>query len=395
MTNDVHATTSTPDWDKVHAHVYRMLRDIKVAHAHGQRKRAAYLQRQFLSSFDSRRVATSKAFDSLRPSRRPAISTLSEQASKLNAWCGTSEIVKVRWKPKASNENEFRPIMNFGIENRALQYLVVECLKAQADLHKMQFAVNGGRDAAVIHVRNALASGFSHVAEMDIRDCYMSFIGEKLAGLLPVPKEVVEQVILSRHLNLLPIDFQSGGVPQGPFVEEYLAEARQGIAQGSAASNVVAEIALATVVAQMPSRGVVVAYADNFLLMAKSSAGVVAMKKALRELLLEHPAGPLILNAPKQYKPGKAVEFLGYRMTVTDTGCEIVPTPRNLSKFQSQFSRKIKRIKADGLPSKVLNSRVVDLKSYVKSWAHGFALWPGAKQHMQEHLAIMSGAGLT
>ena len=79
------------------------------------------------------------------------------------------------WKPKKNNPHDFRPTMNFGIENRALQYLVVQCLYAQAEFHPMQFAINLGRQEAVQKAFDLMCSGLVYVTEMDITNCYQSF----------------------------------------------------------------------------------------------------------------------------------------------------------------------------------------------------------------------------
>ena len=141
-------------------------------------------------------VATVRANQKLKPHHRKVLDErLPEIAAKLDPWRGSSEEVVVHFKPKASNEHEYRPIMDFGIENRALQYLVRTVLKAQVDLHPRQFATRGGRPAAVAAVMEGLAAGYYYGAQIDISDCYPSFEGGVVPDLLPLPEEVtLEQV---------------------------------------------------------------------------------------------------------------------------------------------------------------------------------------------------------
>src|SRR6266542_2348573 len=104
----------------------------------------------------------------------------------------------------------------------------------------------------------------------------------------------------SRHLNLVPgnlldlLGCEPGGVHDvlygsshaphfgpagglGILGAEVLAEARQGIPQGSAASPLLAEMLLASALRQLPTGGEVFAYLDNFLVMAKSEQDAVSM----------------------------------------------------------------------------------------------------------------------
>lgn len=379
--------------DKCNAHEQKLVQALREAHLSGKPKLARYRQRRYLESYATRYMATEAAFKSLRVGLRPPKSSLSEIAEGLNAWRGTGEKVEVRWEPKKNNDHDFRTIMNFGIEHRALQYMVSSCLKAQANLHPMQFAIHCGRQAAVQRAYDLMLSGYEYVTEMDIANCYPSFNGEKLAGLLPLPKEVTEKIILSNHFSLHPANMccQSWGTTEEmlDLFSEDLTEARRGIAQGSAASNVVAEILLSSVLAQLPECGVALSYADNILLLTKSNQEAVSMRKALGSVLHAHPAGPLALKEPKIYEPGQAVDFLGYSITVGKSGAVIEPSKENLWKFKSEFEAKLKKVSAKSISLVTYDKQVNELKTYVKSWSNAFALWPLAKQHRQQYMAMI------
>lgn len=382
---------SAPCPEKLKAHEQELLNDLRQAHLQGKHKRTAYLQRQYLNSFAARYVAVEAAYMSLKENQRPPKSSLMEIAEELSAFRGTDEKVEVYWKPKKSNPHEFRAIMKFGIRNRALQYLVGACLKAQANFHPMQFAINCGRQAAVKQAVQFMQDGYNYVSEMDIANCFPSFDGEKLSKVLPLPKEVIEHVILSTHLNLYPIDIdntvQSWGSLEDMFIyySEALTEAQRGIAQGSATSSVVAEILLSSVFAQLPNFGAVLSYADNFLLLTQSSAEAVSMRKALSSALQAHPAGPLNLKTPKIYKQGQAVEFLGYKITMGKTKCHIEPTHENLLRFKTKFKRKLRGFEWAAASEPPPKRVVGKFKAFVTGWSNAFALWPKSKQHRDEY----------
>jgi hypothetical protein len=79
----------------------------------------------------------------MEPGRRPPKSQLPSIASSLNAFTGTQEQVRLVFVRKRSNPNVLRPTLDFDIENRALQYLVLSVLYVIADLHARQFGVRG------------------------------------------------------------------------------------------------------------------------------------------------------------------------------------------------------------------------------------------------------------
>ena len=123
--------------------ILKMLRRIRNAHRAGKRWRTQQLVRRYLSSYEARLAATRRAFRKMEPGRRPPKSQLPSIVSSLNAFTGTQEQVRLVFVRKRSNPNVLRPTLDFDIENRALQYLVLSVLYVIADLHARQFGVRG------------------------------------------------------------------------------------------------------------------------------------------------------------------------------------------------------------------------------------------------------------
>src|SRR6266704_2654196 len=286
---------------RARTHLQATLTRIQRAHRAGERRQLRYLIQQFLTSFDARLTATRLASSKMRWNRRPKKHQLRSIAENLNAYQGTREEVRLILIRKGPGK--FRPTLDFGIENRALQYLVLSVLYAIAELHPRQFATRGGVPAAIAHVAKAIKAGNLRAREIDIKDFYQSFDGTKLVDLIPLPKRVIERVLLSRHLNIVPgtlhhtAAYSSNGAAdthQGEAsLEKYLADARRGIPQGSSVSPIVAEMLLAPVLHQVPTGGEVVAYADNILVIAKNDGEAVSMSESLGIALKTHPAGQL------------------------------------------------------------------------------------------------------
>jgi Reverse transcriptase (RNA-dependent DNA polymerase) len=350
----------------------KLLGRIRAAHLGGKQRARRHLTELFLNSYEAHLTAVSWAAKQFPKSKRPGAETIKAMAIKIDPWRGTDEPVAVSYKKKKSNPDKRRTVMSFGIENRALQYLILMVLEKTADLHPHQYATRGGVHAAIKQVTAALSDGYTHVVEIDIKDCYASFAGEKIADLLPLPKKVTQHIAICRHLNLVPGNLDDLFGTASIFTTDMLAEVRQGIPQGSAASNLIAEILLCNLVEnQCPDVGRVFSYADNILLMAKDEAGVKSMTLALRKALKSHPAGPLVPTA-KQFKPGDPVDFLGHRLTIKGHLVRVDPSPWRTHEFKQRLKSGLALIREKAAPINVRFAKVKELKTYVRQWTSAF-----------------------
>ena len=375
------------------------LTGIQKAHRTGD-PQLRFLIQQHLISFDARLAATRLAASKMRWYRRPKKTELKTIAESLNAFQGTHEEVKLRLIKKGANT--FRPTLDFGIENRALQQLVLSVLYAIAELHPRQFATRGGVPVAIAHVMNAMKAGYVHVREIDIKDFYASFDRNKLVELVPVQKRVIDNVLLSEHLNIVPsalhhilscigpADKAQGEVAP---LEKYLAEARRGIPQGSAASPLLAEMLLALLLFQVPAGGkvVVAAYADNILVMAKTASDADAMTDSLGLALKKHPAGPLWPKI-KSFPAGGPIESLGHRLTAHGDDVRAQPSPENREKFERRMKKGLARLRKPTLAHAVRDRLERDLKSDLSSYVANFNLCDGVKECQQHWSAQIASA---
>jgi hypothetical protein len=351
-----------------------------------------FLAARHLNSHDAKCVAVKKAYRKLKPHRRPPVTELSSIAASLDPWKGSDEAVIVHYKPK-SEPGTYRVTMDFGIEHRSLQYLVASVLAELVDIHPQQYTVEQGLHAAVKSVATALKAGPMYAVELDIKDCYPSFEEAGLTDLLPLPKEVSRNVLISKYLYL-----QGGNVhewfgpaageewEETPLLDAALADARRGIPQGSAASSILAEALLAPVLHEVPPVGTLAAYGDNVIVLAHDENDVVFMTSALWTGLKTHPAGRLRPTA-KAYTPGKPIDFLGHRFIVEAPGIvAVVPTPSNVTKFEHRVNEELKLIGQQTSP--ILRwRRIRKLKRYVHSWSTAFKLCDGIQSLRSSWLA--------
>jgi hypothetical protein len=188
-----------PNRHKALAHTKAMLRRIHAAHCSGKRKLCDHLAHIYLNSMDARYTATRLAYTHLKPHERPDPGCLFAIAQAVDPWNCTDEDVYLRFQQKKGNPDKCRPILEFGIENRARQYLVLPLLRARSERHPCQYG-RRGTQAAIARVAQLMARGYVWGIETDIADCFPSFDGEKVADQLPIPKRVTSAVVVGAPL---------------------------------------------------------------------------------------------------------------------------------------------------------------------------------------------------
>jgi hypothetical protein len=382
-----------PKRKQAQAHCRTMLRRLREADSAQKGRRADHLARLYLTSLDAKYLATLQANKALPMSRRKHAAELPAIAKSLNPWAGSEERVKLI--PKFKDDGNVRLLMSFGIEHRALQYLVLPILRARADVHPAQYA-SVGVHSAVRRAAELLAEGHTWAIESDIQNCFQSFDGEQAKENLPLPKRVVERVALSSSLLLTLGHDSIFGPAQSDRDDELLikslfADARRGIPQGSAISPLIAECLLAPAYHQLSGAGQVVGYADNTLIMGTTKGGVSSTYQSLWAAFMAGSAGQLRPNKPKQFKPGDPIEFLGHRLRLVKGAVWIEPNPVNLKAFESNVGRALSDIRRSDTRAERAR-RAENLRRYVRSWTAAFSLWPKAKKRREEALKHIAAA---
>ena len=331
---------------------------------------ARHLMRVSLRSFDAKFAATAQAFRKMHPGAKLPKAKLAENAAQLNPWKGTKEPARVSARLKSSGG--YRTVVDFELENRALQYLVCGALRpwAKRQLHQDQYGLRGGRDAAIKAAAEALDEGLAWAVTADIKDFYPSINGKKLQKLLPLSEEMIRLVMLSRYLRL-----SLGWRPLGVTTADFMAQARQGIPQGSAASSLLAEVVLAPLFNALPEGACVINYADNFLILAHSKAEADSTVNTLRCACKSLPAGPLRLVAKEPRPSTEWIDFLGYSLRAHNGNVLIRPSNGNLERFNhiiNDYEYDLLEDVGDG------DERFKKAERFVQSWSSAFHRWPYA-----------------
>jgi hypothetical protein len=359
----------------------KLLKRIRAAVQAGKNKKAEWLIVEWLKSLGAKQFAVRLAYRQMSSHQRPDKSELDAIAAGLNPFAGTDEGVLVKMEPKEHQTDDYRLTMDFGMNNRALQYLLLLPLREVLKLHPNQFG-SKGTHKAIQHVAAAMSKGHLHAVEFDIKDFYPSVNGKALLNYLPVPRKVCERVLIGEHLNLkggpsLLYAFGCEGDDEyyPILLNDKLVEARRGIPQGSAASSAIAEALLAPTLHLISKIGVVVAYADNILLLAKTKEDVVAMSNDLRSALKAHPVGPFEPKM-KPFDAGQPIEYVGHKLTLKKGLVHIEVNDHNLQKFRSRVTSEIAYLAKAGAkvhPLK-LARRCQKLGEYIRSWTASFQL---------------------
>jgi uncharacterized protein YecE (DUF72 family) len=138
----------------------KQLKRIRAAVQAEKWAKVRWLTVEFLRSYHARRLAVRLAARKMRLSHRPDKSELDAIAEKLDAWKGSNEKVFVDVRRKQNDPNDFRHTMAFGIENRALQQLLLLVLRELVDLHPSQYGLRGTHEA-IKAVAKAMSQGYS------------------------------------------------------------------------------------------------------------------------------------------------------------------------------------------------------------------------------------------
>jgi hypothetical protein len=305
------------------AHCKKLTSGIKKAYLQDNKRYFHTLQERSLRSFSMKRVAAKEVCKKkFKDVCHDAL------AREMDLWQPPEASAKCWLKPKP--DGGFRVVFSFGAHDRAKQVLLRNVICPRFTPSERQYFSRGGHNAAVKEIQK-LFREYPVVAEFDAVDCYSSFNVGGAASFLHLPEKVGAYTLSGSHRHIIPPndkEIPSFGGDENlqrirAKVEAKIRMANLGLMAGSKVAPVVAEMLFKSVCqAVLASRaGIVINYADNFFLLAKSESALKELSNILSEALRSHPAGPLQVHE-KLFRPakGQAFEFLGYRLQPTRHG---------------------------------------------------------------------------
>ncbi|MDQ1900711.1 hypothetical protein RAH32_09690 [Paracoccus sp. WLY502] len=363
-------------------------------------KRLHDYSRMYLTSHACKYVAAAEA---IKQNKRAGQRSVTELAERMNVFEACGEPVFLDLVARDESAYEYRYILSFGTENRARQILLRNLLKARWNVSRAQTMMNGGRNAAVQQVIRHYTEGYIHIAELDIKRCYKSFGMIGIQQMLHLPERVVRHVLSAASLNIdlsytaRRVIYHDHDIPLTPMElfrglhGEDWDEAQQGLIEGSKVSPFVAELLLAPVCQAIlaSGAGVVINYADNFLLMAKTKCGLETMKTILREKLRTHPAGPLTVGEVyAKFALNSAFDFLGYKLVPGVSSLNPEISERNERKARKIRSQAYKAIRSN-LSKEKLSEYIKHCVREHRSLLNAFPLWEGAEAYESRKLSAL------
>lgn len=229
-----------------------------------------------------------------------------------------------------------RPVFEFGLEDRACAILIREALKPFARAHPRwachpaQVLLSGGLPAACEHLRQALdaAPDGAVFVQIDAKQFFPSIACEALAGMTGLPPDVIHRHLSVGHMevrgkrSLEDALSMSGDVHEGEthapsgVRREKGDAALGGIATGSAAASLVAEMVMGHILrdaGSSPGLIALIAYSDNIGMVVRSREEALAVQAAVLGAFSRSGAGPFSASKVSIKDIATGFNFLGYR----------------------------------------------------------------------------------
>lgn len=371
--------------------------DLGGSPARGRICRAEALQRRFLSSFNVKLVFLDRANQRLRIQHRCTREELVGIAGELDLFTEIDEEVRLKARLKSSGGT--RIIHSFGLRRRAAQMMVDAALRpyvpSRTDPRQKTLSSTvgtAGTHVVARDIKTSIDRGARWVHELDIANCFPSLDrslllregftpGNQQSGTegglpvprrLPLPRRVIENVVLADQTNLTPIPIRNTSRPYGTHIGPLgvMIAAREGVAQGSHCSSIVAEFVIGDMLRVFPDAGVIRTFADNVFVSHEKKKMACAISTALIRVFDALSAGRIILRERQRpRKVSDGVNVLGYRIVRRMSETLIGPSRENVAKLRGKLLRAL------GAPG---NSRVVSAAPIIKmirQWSGAFTEW--------------------
>lgn len=302
-----------------------------------------------------------------------------EHLKDINSFRHGAEAV-VRKKAKASGRG-FRSVCLFKWTDQARQYLLEASLQPFAGFHPSQTLLRLGEEGRGITaarkalLKNLEGCGDEHVfVQIDVQDFFGSISYEWLEGNLPLDQGTIRRHVHTGEMNLKFRDTACQKV-------RLSRTARRGIPQGSALSQLIAEMVMADVLRGVAAPlGVrIVAYSDNIgIVMPKGSEA--AVEELVRAAFQQHKAGPFTLTFTKPIAVTGPFDFLGMSFGVFDGVPTAVVPERVWGKWLLEIGGEVLVANATELE---------DIRRKVRSKVAQWCIWAGASALEAEALKLV------
>lgn len=362
----------------------RKLRRLQRAHLDSDKHAVKSVIHEVLNSFGAKVCAATRTFKSPPSAQPPTLAQIKALAESLNPTRAIPESVTVWSVPKLGGGSS-RALASFGWKRRALQLLCADILSVRYPASSFDYLVKGkgGTKAALLALHTIIEEGkYQFVVTMDVANCFGSAIKKKVGELLPLPKSVVNNVLLVED-EVAVVAKPNGETNTAPLcqvhstatdhVEDDGDAVRQGLPPGSSASGIIMYRAvIGPMLATLPFANRIVLYGDDLAVPVKDLSEGEEVQNLIKSLYATSPVGPLTIGRGTISHMMRGFDFLGYR-TIRKPECwggriHCRPSYRSYRKFELTAAA-VYRDAGGGMAG--LKQAVL----YQKRWMASYPLW--------------------
>jgi len=299
---------------------------------------------------------------------RPSPKHMYELSLKGKPLTCLDESVKVYHVQKSSGLG-WRTIQSFGPVARAAQRAASELLRMTYTPGPFQFTDLSSAQKVQYAMSLIKKEGYTHVLELDIKEFYPSFAGEKLEATLPLPKEAVRHIVMAMSAQWVSSSEHSA--------ISSIYQAAPGIPQGSVSSSEVGLWCVSHLEKLQIEDVDLINHADNFFVLAKSAEALEEAAKALSAGIAGLPGGPFTVKTEQVTTVDKGFRMLGCWVWRDGEDLLAEPTDLNIEKLCGRFSLECQRLHAKftvAAEDQDLELRFESLQDYLllESYLHGW-----------------------
>ncbi|MGE3643783.1 MAG: reverse transcriptase domain-containing protein [Beijerinckiaceae bacterium] len=241
----------------------------------------------------------------------------------------------------------FRVLVDPGIILRTAGVTAIRLLTPYVKLRPWQYT-RKGTYCTIRAIRETINKSLSsakpsiYAARLDITSFFPSHDPEWLVNELPLPKEVVEHVVIGRHFEVKVAEANAAKTILATYslsYEHFNDLARQGLPQGLATSSLIAMMTIARLKWPATSGVAMFNLADDFFLLAQTEKDLSEAIEKLQGAVAKLPGGQFELNLKQVGSLSKGIDFLGHTLRITESGLRVSPSHASMEIIMSKLDK--------------------------------------------------------
>lgn len=342
----------------------KMLDSLEGAVSGGDDTKTKNLVQVILSSFSAKLVCLTLVYDNKKPLGKGQ--RLPDLAASLNLFRHINEPAFMWLEPKACGG--VRPLISFGTRRKAAQLLCSLVLAELLPQWSFNYLRKGMGIEKACKKLETLAKEENHewFVIADVKDCYQSLKLESVLKQLPLPEDVVRNVVYISRQTVLNLDSTT---PASEY-DMWRQVGRTGLPQGSPTSGLIASWLVGNLLSGIGAPDKAILYGDDIAMAARDEAEAMAIKYALLGAADNCLCGPLAFKHIKHLNVEQGLNYTKYRLRRLNNTEKSVfamsPSSTSWRRFRQRYAERH------------INNK--DPEAYAKNWIDAFPLWERNEQ---------------